>query len=98
MVNQLTEFEKFTEEEAKYAVENAGIDWKKKLKKAKVIKKTAVIKWSIKKSVNRIWKIYNEASMRRTFRIKKAGLKVGFQKLDRKNLTLGVLYEIKLWR
>ena len=29
MKDQLTSFEKFTDEEAQYAVDNAGIDWKK---------------------------------------------------------------------
>ena len=42
MIKQLTEFEKFTDEEAKYAVENAGIDWKQEaVEKAKSYQKTA---------------------------------------------------------
>ena len=42
MVKQLTEFEKFPEDAAQYAVENAGIDWKQEaVEKAKSYQKTA---------------------------------------------------------
>ena len=42
MVKQLTEFEKFPEDAAQYAVENAGIDWKEEaVEKAKSYSKTA---------------------------------------------------------
>ena len=37
----MTEFDKFTDEEAQYAAENAGIDWKKDaVEKAKSYQKT----------------------------------------------------------
>ena len=41
MVKQLTEFDKFPEDAVQYAVENAGIDWKKDaVEKAKSYQKT----------------------------------------------------------